>query len=114
MLGRTELRALLGYLRDNLHEDVTLDDLAAQATMSKYHLLRTFKRSAGTPAPLPRTPAAAAGGQPAAEQLADRAAGHGHLRLPERRPVLRRLPPRVRLRTGPVPPGRGLVLQRHL
>jgi AraC family transcriptional regulator len=48
MLGRTELRALLGYLRENLHEEVTLDDLAAQANMSKYHLLRTFKRFTGT------------------------------------------------------------------
>jgi AraC family transcriptional regulator len=48
MLGRTELRALLGYLRENLHEDVTLDDLAAQANLSKHHLLRTFKRSTGT------------------------------------------------------------------
>ncbi|MFC0437413.1 helix-turn-helix domain-containing protein [Kutzneria buriramensis] len=48
MLGRTALHSLLGYLREHLHEDVTLDDLAGQANMSKYHLLRTFKRSTGT------------------------------------------------------------------
>jgi AraC family transcriptional regulator len=35
------------YMREHLHEDVNLDDLAAQANLSKYHLLRMFKASTG-------------------------------------------------------------------
>ncbi|QUQ65908.1 AraC family transcriptional regulator [Kutzneria sp. CA-103260] len=48
MLGRTTLHSLLGYLRECLHEDITLDDLALQANMSKYHLLRSFRQATGT------------------------------------------------------------------
>jgi AraC family transcriptional regulator len=46
-LGRSTLGAVVGYLREHLAEDVTLDDLAAQANLSKYHLLRMFKKSTG-------------------------------------------------------------------
>jgi AraC family transcriptional regulator len=46
-LGDTVIRRLTAYMREHLHEDVRLDDLAAQANVSKYHLLRSFAKSTG-------------------------------------------------------------------
>jgi AraC family transcriptional regulator len=41
----------VGHLHDRLAEEITLDDLAAVANLSKFHLLRRFRASTG------RTPA---------------------------------------------------------
>lgn len=46
-LGDTAIRRVTEYMREHLHEDVRLDDLAAQANVSKYHLLRSFAKSVG-------------------------------------------------------------------
>ncbi|MCE7003254.1 AraC family transcriptional regulator [Kibdelosporangium philippinense] len=47
-LDRATLRTIMEYLHENLTEDVTLDKLAGHVTMSKYHLLRSFKNATGT------------------------------------------------------------------
>ena len=41
------MRRITAYMHEHLHEDVSLDDLAAQAAVSKYHLLRSFAKSTG-------------------------------------------------------------------
>jgi AraC family transcriptional regulator len=46
-LGDTALHRVTAYMHEHLHEDVRLDDLAAQANVSKYHLLRSFAKSMG-------------------------------------------------------------------
>jgi AraC family transcriptional regulator len=46
-LGNTAIRRVTDYMHEHLHEDVRLDDLAAQANVSKYHLLRSFAKSMG-------------------------------------------------------------------
>jgi AraC family transcriptional regulator len=45
--GERTIRKVTSYMREHLHEDVSLDDLAAQANLSKFHLLRMFKASTG-------------------------------------------------------------------
>lgn len=47
-LGPSTLGTVIGYMREHLAEDITLDDLAAQVNLSKFHLLRMFKKSTGT------------------------------------------------------------------
>lgn len=47
-LGRSTLGTVVGYLRAHLAEDVTLDDLATQVNLSKFHLLRMFKKATGS------------------------------------------------------------------
>ena len=47
-LGRSTLDTVVGYLREHLADDVSLDDLAAQVDLSKFHLLRMFKKSTGS------------------------------------------------------------------
>ncbi|WP_204056489.1 helix-turn-helix domain-containing protein [Microbispora corallina] len=47
-LGESALRRVTAYMHEHLHEDVSLDDLAAQANISKYHFLRTFSKVTGT------------------------------------------------------------------
>jgi len=42
------MRLVIDYMHDNAGQDVTLDDLAAIAHVSKYHLVRAFMRSADT------------------------------------------------------------------
>jgi AraC family transcriptional regulator len=46
-LGDVTLRRVTAYMYEHLHEDVSLDDLAAEANISKYHLLRAFARATG-------------------------------------------------------------------
>jgi AraC family transcriptional regulator len=46
--GERTVRRVTSYMRVHLHEDVSLDDLAAQANLSKYHLLRVFKAATGS------------------------------------------------------------------
>lgn len=46
-LGETAIRRVTAYMHEHLHEDVTLDELAAEANISKYHLLRSFAKSTG-------------------------------------------------------------------
>ncbi|MBP2704012.1 helix-turn-helix transcriptional regulator [Microbispora sp. RL4-1S] len=47
VLGPRALGLVTSYMREHLHEDIRLDDLAAQANLSKYHLLRMFASSTG-------------------------------------------------------------------
>ena len=35
------------YIHDNLHHDITLEELSAQTHLSKYHFLRVFKKNIG-------------------------------------------------------------------
>jgi AraC-like DNA-binding protein len=46
-LGARTLRQITDYMQDHLHEDVTLDRLAAEVHISKYHLLRSFTEATG-------------------------------------------------------------------
>jgi AraC family transcriptional regulator len=46
-LGEAGVRRITSYMKEHLHEDVNLDDLAVQANVSKYHLLRLFKAATG-------------------------------------------------------------------
>jgi AraC family transcriptional regulator len=46
-LGATVLRQVTDYMQDHLREDVTLDALAAEVHISKYHLLRQFSETTG-------------------------------------------------------------------
>jgi AraC family transcriptional regulator len=42
-----ELRTVIAFLDEHAHEDITLDDLAAVAHLSRYHFLRMFRASTG-------------------------------------------------------------------
>ncbi|MFI7633529.1 helix-turn-helix domain-containing protein [Nonomuraea sp. NPDC049400] len=46
-LCATAVRHIITYMHEHLHEDVSLDDLAAHTNVSKYHLLRSFAKSTG-------------------------------------------------------------------
>jgi AraC family transcriptional regulator len=46
-LGDAAVRRITAYMHERLDQDVSLDDLAAQTNVSKYHLLRSFARSTG-------------------------------------------------------------------
>ena len=39
----------IGYIEDNLHNKITLDDIAMSCGISKYHLHRLFKSLTGEP-----------------------------------------------------------------
>ena len=41
------MRRITAYMHEHLHEEVSLDDLAAHTNISKYHLLRSFAKSTG-------------------------------------------------------------------
>ena len=47
VLGKEAVRRITSYMREHLHDDVTLDDLAAHTNVSKYHLLRSFAKATG-------------------------------------------------------------------
>jgi len=46
-LGRARMERTMEYLDWRLTEEITLDDLAKAAGMSKYHFIRAFKQAAG-------------------------------------------------------------------
>ncbi|WP_051570863.1 helix-turn-helix domain-containing protein [Cryptosporangium arvum] len=46
-LGRRQVDRVVGYMHAHLSDDVTLDALAAQANVSKYHFVRLFTRATG-------------------------------------------------------------------
>ena len=48
-LDASTVRLIIDYMHDHLDQDITLDDLAAVAHVSKYHLIRTFKARTGFP-----------------------------------------------------------------
>jgi AraC family transcriptional regulator len=48
-LDASAIRLVIDYMHDNVGQDVTLDDLAAVAHVSKYHLVRAFKARTGFP-----------------------------------------------------------------
>ncbi|HEX6525601.1 MAG TPA: helix-turn-helix transcriptional regulator [Streptosporangiaceae bacterium] len=48
-LDASTMRLVIDYMYDNAGQDVTLDDLAAVAHLSKYHLVRAFKARTGSP-----------------------------------------------------------------
>jgi AraC-like DNA-binding protein len=47
LVTRTLVSDIIEYLNDHLAEKLTLDDLAKEFFVSKYHLCRTFKRATG-------------------------------------------------------------------
>jgi AraC family transcriptional regulator len=47
VVSHGDLGPVLDYLRDHLGEDVTLDQLARLASLSKYHFIRTFRAMLG-------------------------------------------------------------------
>lgn len=46
-LPTARLRRVLSYMQANLEHDIDLNDLAAQAGMSRFHFARLFKQSTG-------------------------------------------------------------------
>lgn len=46
-LGAKVLEDVIGYMHDNLAHDISLDELAAVARLSKHHFLRSFKSATG-------------------------------------------------------------------
>ncbi|MGS2616182.1 helix-turn-helix domain-containing protein [Micromonospora sp. LZ34] len=46
-LGAVRLRRVTEYMHEHLRHEISLDDLAAQANVSKYHFLRMFARETG-------------------------------------------------------------------
>jgi AraC family transcriptional regulator len=48
-LSARRLKAVLGYIRENLHAALTLRELAEIAHLSPYHFARRFKDSTGLP-----------------------------------------------------------------
>jgi AraC family transcriptional regulator len=48
-LDASTMRLVVDYMHDNVGHDITLDDLAAVAHVSKYHLVRAFKARTGFP-----------------------------------------------------------------
>jgi AraC family transcriptional regulator len=46
-LGRTEMARLTSFVEDNLHRPVSLDELAAQVNVSRFHFCRIFKQATG-------------------------------------------------------------------
>ncbi|WP_146057204.1 MULTISPECIES: helix-turn-helix domain-containing protein [unclassified Streptomyces] len=46
-LDPSQLDAVTGYMRDNLASAITLDELAAEAALSRYHFVRRFAASTG-------------------------------------------------------------------
>lgn len=49
-LGRLEMARLTAFVEDNLHKSISLDELAAQVNVSRFHFCRIFKQSTGTTA----------------------------------------------------------------
>jgi AraC family transcriptional regulator len=45
--GGNRLAHVVSYIKDNIRENILLEDLAGQACMSKAHFLRTFKQELG-------------------------------------------------------------------
>lgn len=41
------INAIIQYINDNLHESISLDDIANEFYLSKYHLCRIFKKNVG-------------------------------------------------------------------
>lgn len=50
MLGRLEMARLTAFIEDNLHRSITLEDLAGQVNVSRFHFCRIFKKSTGVTA----------------------------------------------------------------
>ncbi|WP_114240765.1 AraC family transcriptional regulator [Dyella sp. C9] len=49
-LGRLEMARLTAFVEDNLHRSISLDELAAQVNVSRFHFCRIFKQSTGSTA----------------------------------------------------------------
>jgi AraC family transcriptional regulator len=47
-LGTKVLEDVIGYMHDHLAHDISLEELAAAARLSKHHFLRSFKTATGT------------------------------------------------------------------
>jgi AraC family transcriptional regulator len=48
-LASWQRKAVCDYIEDNLHQDISLAELAAIARLSPYHFCRTFKETVGEP-----------------------------------------------------------------
>jgi AraC family transcriptional regulator len=46
-LNRTQLRHVLDFIHDNLERDLTLDEIASVANLSKYHFAKSFRTAMG-------------------------------------------------------------------
>jgi AraC-like DNA-binding protein len=100
--ARAAVRRAVEYLHAHMADDVSLDDLAAAAHLSKYHFARTFRRLVGCPphayqlrVRLGHARRLLLGGAPGGR----RGAG-AQVRGPE--PLHARVPPRLRRAPGPV------------
>jgi AraC family transcriptional regulator len=47
VLGKLEITRVIEFIEDNLHQPISLDDLAGVASVSRFHFSRLFKRSTG-------------------------------------------------------------------
>ncbi len=46
-LGSAQTKLVLEFIRENLHRDISLSDLAGVAGLSRFHFTRAFKRTTG-------------------------------------------------------------------
>jgi AraC family transcriptional regulator len=46
-LGTAQAKLVLEFIRENLHRDISLSDLAGLAGLSRFHFTRAFKRTTG-------------------------------------------------------------------
>ena len=47
-LGTAQARMVLEFIRENLHRDISLSDLAVVSGLSRFHFTRAFKRTTGS------------------------------------------------------------------
>ena len=45
--NRKNIEKAINYIRDSIYDEITLDDLAKEAALSKYHFSRIFKKETG-------------------------------------------------------------------
>lgn len=45
--NRKNIEKTINYIRDSIYDEITLDDLAKEAALSKYHFSRIFKKETG-------------------------------------------------------------------
>lgn len=46
-LTKTQLRRSIEFIHNNLHNDISLEEIAAAANMSKYHFAKSFRQAVG-------------------------------------------------------------------
>ena len=62
-IRRAVINKAIGFIFDNIEEEITVDDVAKHCGYSKYHLMRMFKEDTDEARPLGKKRMAAQGGK---------------------------------------------------